>query len=154
MMTLKDAKTELWQLKMGLVSIIAQLNKGVDHLDGLTGKTVARALAELMQETVSFPNRTSQEEIEAFAAELLSGTGEMQQELAAKWFEELRPLMERASQRALSLEHDLAEFSCLSVDGQQWGAICIKCLEWVIVSPDGSRGALLDKCRGWLVSWK
>jgi len=150
----KAAKTELWQLKIGLMGIIGQLNDGVDHLDRLTGRTIARALAELMQEVVSFPMRTTQEEIDAFARDVLAGTEEMKQELANRWFDELQPLMERARERASSLEHDLAEFTCLSVDGQQWGAICIRCLQWVVVSPDETRGALMSKCKGWMVSWK
>jgi hypothetical protein len=153
-MTQKDPITELWQLKMGLMGIISQLNEGVDHLDKLTGKTIARALAELMQEVVSFPTRTPRDEIEAFARDVLAGTDQMKQELAARWYDELLPLMGRARERALSLEHDLAEFTCLSVDGQQWGAICIKCLEWVVVSPEQTRGALLNECTGWKVSWK
>ncbi len=150
----KEAKTELWQLKMGLVGMIGQLNAGIDHLDTLTCKTISRALAELMQETVSLPARTTQEEIEVFARDVLSGTEEMQQQLAAKWFEELQPVMERARARALDLEHQLGEFTSLSVDGQEWGAVCIKCTEWVVVTPKHTRGALLNKCTGWLVSWK
>ncbi len=150
----KAAKTELWQLKIGLIGIIGQLNDGVDHLDTLTGRTIARALAELMQEVVSFPMRTTQEEIDRFARDVLAGTEEMKQELANRWYDELQPLMERARERAESLEHDLAEFTCLSVDGQEWGAICIRCLKWVVVSPNETRGALLSKCKGWMVSWK
>ncbi|GMQ78282.1 MAG: hypothetical protein BMS9Abin02_0783 [Anaerolineae bacterium] len=150
----KDPLIELWQLKMGLIGMIEYLNGGPDHLDKLTGKTVARALGELMQEVVSLSDKTPREEIEVFAREILAGTDEMKEQMAAKWYDELQPNMERANQRALNLGHDLAEFSCLSVDGQEWGSICIKCLEWVIVTPKRTRGALLRKCRGWLVSWK
>jgi hypothetical protein len=150
----KEAKTELWQLKIGLIGVIGQLNEGVDHLDTLTCRTIGRALGELMQETISLPKSTPQEEIETWARDMLSGTDEMQQELADKWEDELQPLMERAHERALSLDHQLAEFTCLSVDGQEWGAICIKCLEWIFVRPEQTSGALLSKCTGWMVSWK
>ena len=149
----KDPLIELWQLKMGLIGIIAYLNEGPDHLDKLTGKTVARALGELMQETVSLSDRTPREKIELFARQILTGTDEMKEQMAIKWYDELQPAMELANERALSLDHDLAEYSCLSVDGQEWGAICIKCLEWVIVTPTGTRGAILRKCKGWMVSW-
>ena len=149
----KDPLLELWQLKMGLIGIIGYLNEGPDHLDKLTGKTVARALGELMQEVVSLPDRTPREKIELHAREILAGTDEMKEQMATKWYDELQSPMERAYERALSLDHDLAEFSCLSVDGQEWGAICIKCLEWVIVTPGGTHGAVLRKCKGWMVSW-
>jgi hypothetical protein len=150
----KDPLLELWQLKMGLLGMIGYLNEGPDHLDTLTSKTVARALAELMQEVVSLPEKTKRDQIEAFSQEILAGTDEMKEQMAAKWFDELRPVMERAYERAESLEHELAEFSCLSVDGQEWGAICIKCLEWVTVSPKQTAGALLHTCKGWYASWK
>ena len=132
----KDPLIELWQLKMGLIGVIGYLNEGPDHLDKLTGKTVARALGELMQEVVSLSDRTSNEDIALFARDILAGTDEMKEQMATKWYDELQSPMERAFERALSLDHDLAEFSCLSVDGQEWGAICIKCLEWVIVTPE------------------
>ncbi len=150
----KDPTTELWQLKTGLMGIIGQLNDGVEHLDTLSSKTISRALAELMQEVVSMPKSISQEKIAQFARDVLAGTDEMQQDLAAKWYDELTPLMERADQRAASLGHQLGGFTCLSVDGQEWGAVCIKCTQWVVVSPKETRGVLLDKCTGWMISWK
>ncbi len=149
----KDPLIELWQLKMGLIGVIGYLNEGPDHLDTLTGKTVARALAELMQEVISLSDRTPQGEIELFAREILAGTDEMKEQMVLRWHDELQPTMERAYERADSLGHDLAKFSCLSVDGQEWGAICIKCLEWVIVTPEHTHGAILSKCKGWMVSW-
>ena len=148
----KEAKTELWQLKMALISLIGHLRHGVDHLDTLTCRTIARALAEIVQEVESFPKETSLEKIATFSGEVLVGTGEMQQTLETRWQDELQPLMERARNRAEALDHDLAEFTCLSVDGQEWGAICMKCLRWVTVRPDQSGGALLERCTGWVVN--
>ena len=53
----KETAVELWQLKTGLLALSSQLREGVDHLDDMTCKTIARALEEIMQETVSLPNR-------------------------------------------------------------------------------------------------
>ncbi|MCA9957918.1 MAG: hypothetical protein KC443_02725 [Anaerolineales bacterium] len=150
----KETAVELWQLKTGLLALSSQLREGVDHLDDMTCKTIARALEEIMQETVSLPNRSSAEEIAAFVTTVLVGTEEMRQTLAARWFEELQEPMQRARERADELDHELDEFTCLSVDGQEWGAICVKCLEWIIVTPGQVRGAILHTCRGWSVSWK
>ncbi len=150
----KDSDVELWQLKTALHALLQQLNAGVDHLDNLTSKTIARALGEIMQEMVSLPDNSSPAEIEGFVHEVLVGTDEMQETLAAKWYDELQPLMQRANERAAQLDHQLAEFTCLSVDGEKWGAICVKCLDWVVVSPQETRGALLRRCRGWIASWK
>ncbi|MCA9932816.1 MAG: hypothetical protein H6662_00355 [Ardenticatenaceae bacterium] len=150
----KESRKELWQLKTGLYALIRQLNEGVEHLDDLTSKTIARALGELLQENVSLPDNVTPEELEQFFRETLISTGQMKEELVAHWQEELQPLMQRARERAEQLGHKLADFSPLSVNGEEWGAICIKCLEWVIVTPHSARGALLRDCRGWMVSWK
>lgn len=150
----KEADVELWQLKTGLMALSHSLRTGVDHLDDMTCKTIARALEEIIQETGSLPRRTEAADIEAFVAAVLVGTEEMQQVLAARWFEELQGPMQRARERANDLEHELDEFSCLSVDGQEWGAVCVKCLEWIIVTPEQVRGAIMHTCRGWSVSWK
>ncbi len=150
----KDGSIELWQLKSGLHALLQQLNSGVDHLDDLTAKTIARALGELLQETLSLPDNASPSDIQQLVQEILVGTDTMKEALAEKWRDELQPLMWRAQERASQLDHQLAEFTCLSVNGEKWGAICVKCLEWIIVSPEETRGALLNHCRGWLVSWK
>ena len=42
-----------------------QLTREVKHLDELTCKTIARVIGEILQETVSLPKGTKQEEIEA-----------------------------------------------------------------------------------------
>ena len=145
----KEAKVELWQLKVALFTLMGQLTGEVKHLDELTCKTIARVLGEIMQEIVSLPNRTTQEEIEAWLDDILVDTDEMKEELAKKWHEELMPLMARAQERADELEHHLGDFTCLSVNGEQWGAICLNCLEWIIIEPDETRGnPLLNKCRG------
>lgn len=149
----KDATTELSQLKTGIGGIIAHLNQGMPHLDTLTCRVVARALDEMLQEIENLPRSTPAEEIEQFTKDILAGTEETQNELASRWQDELQPLMWRTRQRAEALEHELAEFTCLSTDGQKWGAICIKCLEWVIIQPHQAGGALLRACNGWLVSW-
>jgi len=154
-MTEKDPLTELWQLKTGLYALIQQLNEGVDHLDDLTSRTIARALGELLQETVSLSDKISPEELQKFARETLIGTDEMKEELIARWEDELQPIMQRARDRAEQLGHKLADFTPLSVNGEQWGAICMKCLDWVIVTPQTTRGAaLLTECRGWIATWK
>jgi hypothetical protein len=145
----KEAKMELWQLKVALFTLMGQLNGQVKHLDELTCKTVARVLGEIMQETVSLPDHTTQEEIEGWIAEILVGTEEMKEELAQKWYEELLPLMQRAEERADELEHHMGDFTCLAVNGAQWGAICLNCLEWIIIEPGETRGnPLLKRCRG------
>jgi len=72
----------------------------------------------------------------------------MQQALEARWYEKLQPLMERVRERAESLDHDLADFTCLSVDGEEWGAICMNCMQWVYVRPDEAEGKLLTQCVG------
>lgn len=146
----KEAQVELWQLKMSLMSLIAELNQGQDHLDTLTTRTVARSLAEILQEIISMPKTTSVDEIDAFVRETLQGTEELQKSLAAKWFEDLEFLRQRAEERAELLGHHLGEFTCLAVDGRLWGAMCIQCTEWVYISPTGATGALLTRCRGWL----
>lgn len=148
----KDAATELWQLKMGLTELIDQLFAGPDHLSTLTCRVIARALDELLQETESLPQSTTRLEIEQFIRATLAGTSELQVELAAKWYDDLQPLMLRSHQRAEQLNHDLADFTCLSADGQQWGAVCIKCLEWVFVRPKQAGGALFAECSGWLTT--
>lgn len=147
---IKSDRLELWQLKMGLLAVIAQLNEGPDHIDKLTSRTIARVLGELMQETTNLPRRASVDEIEAMVADILVGTGEMQQQLAERWRDELAVMINRVTERTTRLQHDLAEFTCLSVDGQRWGAVCMKCLDWVYVEPDGSSGAVLYECRGWI----
>ncbi|MCB8942774.1 MAG: hypothetical protein H6658_03245 [Ardenticatenaceae bacterium] len=145
----KDAKIELWQLKVALFTLLGQLNSEVKHLDELTCKTIARVLGEIMQETVSLANNTTQEDIVAWIGDILVDTDEMKEELARKWYEELQPVMQRAEERAEELEHSLGDFTCLSVNGEQWGAICLICLEWVIIEPGETRGnPLLRKCRG------
>ena len=146
----KDARVELWQIKMSLMSLIIELNDGQDHLDALTARTIARSLAEILQEVVSMPKRMSVDEIDEFVHEALTGTGDMQQALANKWFEELEPLRMRTEERADYLGHNLGEFTCLSVDGRLWGAVCIQCTQWIYVSPEGATGALLNNCQGWL----
>lgn len=150
----KSDQVELRQLKVGLETMMVHLNDGLDHLDDLTCATIGRALGELLQETANLPPGASEEEIADLATAVLVGTIEVQQELEAKWAEELQPVMERARERAESLQHELADFTCLAMDGQKWGAICVKCLEWVYVRPDGVGGALIHPCRGWLVSWR
>ena len=151
-MAKKEAQTELFQLKTALVYLAAHLEGGVDHLDDLTGKILARALREIMQEVISMPRSATEEEIGQFAEDVLAGTEEMQHELAARWQEELLPLMERARQRAAELDHDLGEFTPLTVNGQVWGAICLKCLRWVTAVPNQTSGSvLLTKCTGWIV---
>ncbi|MBE2198362.1 MAG: hypothetical protein IAE79_07100 [Anaerolinea sp.] len=150
----KEAEIELRQLQMGLLALSGQLRAGVDYLDDMTCKTIARALEEIVQEMASLPRRSDAEEIKLFVAAVLVGTDEMRRMLAARWFEELQAPMQRARERADELGHELEEFSCLSVDGREWGAICIKCLEWIIVTPGQTRGAILHPCRGWAVSWK
>ena len=145
----KEAKVELWQLKVALFSLMGQLTREVKHLDELTCKTIARVLGEIMQETVSLANSTTQEQIEGWIGDILVGTDELKEELAQKWYEELLPLMERAEERADELEHNMGDFTCLSVNGEQWGAICLICLEWIIIEPGQTRGnPLLKKCRG------
>ena len=148
----KDAATELWQLKMGLTELIDQLFASPDHLSTLTCRVIARALDELLQETESLPQSTTRLEIEQFTRATLAGTSELQVELAAKWYDDLQSLMLRSHQRAEQLNHDLADFTCLSADGQQWGAVCIKCLEWVFVRPKQAGGALFAECSGWLTT--
>lgn len=150
----KSDRRELWQLKTGLASLILTLQAGVDHLDTLTAKNIARVLGELIQETVNLPEQATAEEIATLVQDILLGTGELQEELAEKWAQELAPAMVRAEARAASLGHELAGFTCVAVDGQRWGAICMKCLAWVFVTPAGASGALLSECRGWQVSWK
>ena len=150
----KSDRRELWQLKTGLASLTLTLQEGVDHLDTLTGKSIARVLGELIQETVNLPEEATAEEIAALVQEIVLGTGELQEELAERWAQELAPDMARAEARAASLGHELAGFTCLAVDGQKWGAICIKCLAWVFVTPAGASGALLSECRGWQAGWK
>lgn len=148
----KDAATELWQLRTGLSKLIDQLSASPDHLSTLTCRVIARALDELLQETESLPKTISRTEIERFTEAVLTGTGELQVELAAKWYDDLQPLMLRSQQRAEQLNHDLADFTCLSADGQKWGAVCIKCLEWVLVQPKQAGGALFTECNGWIIT--
>lgn len=151
-MAKKEAQTELFQLKTALVYLAAHLDEGVDHLDDLTGKILARALTEIMQEVVSMPRSTTEEEIGQFAQDVLASTEALQAELALRWQEELRPLMERARLRAAELDHELGEFAPLTVNGQVWGAICLKCLRWVTAVPHQVSGAvMLTKCTGWVV---
>lgn len=149
----KDSATELSQLKSGILGVITYLNQGMPHLDRLTCRVIARALDELLQEIENLPRSAPDEDIEQFAKDILAGTEETQAELASRWQDELQPLMWRTQQRAEALDHDLAEFTCLTTDGQKWGAICIKCLEWVIIQPHQASGALLHTCNGWLIGW-
>lgn len=145
----KEAKVELWQLKIALFALIGQLTGEVRHLDELTCKTIARVIGEILQETISLSKRTTQEEIEEWIGDVLVDTDEMKEELAKKWYEELLPVMQRAEERADELEHNMGDFTCLSVNGEQWGAICLNCLEWIIIEPRETRGhPLLKKCRG------
>ena len=145
----KEAKVELWQLKVALFTLMGQLTNEIKHLDALTCKTIARVLGEILQETVSLPKRTTQAEIETWIEEVLIDTDELKEELARKWFEELLPLMRRVEERADELEHNLGDFTCLSVNGAQWGAICLNCLQWIIIEPEETRGnPLLKRCRG------
>lgn len=150
----KDSATELWQLKTGLYALLQQLSAGVNHLDPLTCKTIARALGELLQETVSLADSITPDELEKFARQTLVSTDQLKEELIAHWQEELEPLMMRARGRAEQLGHKMADFTPLAVNGEEWGAICIKCLDWVIVTPQAARGALLTECRGWIANWK
>lgn len=150
----KTAKTELWQLQTSLQALIRVLEQEPSHLDGRTCQILSRSLAEILQEITALPPKTSEENIETFAQDVLVGTEELQQELANYWVEELRSKMMRAEERAAKLEHELDEFACLSVDGEEWGAVCVKCLRWVYVSPAHVSGAILDKCTGWYASWK
>ncbi len=150
----KTAQTELWQLQTSLHALSEMLAQEPAHLDGRTCRIVARALGEILQEVSSMPPRATAERIESFAQEVLAGTEEMQEELAVYWYEELKPQIGRAEERALSLEHELDEFVCLSVDGQSWGAVCVKCLRWVYVRPGVVSGAVLAQCTGWYASWK
>ena len=145
----KEAKVELWQLKVALFTLMGQLTDEIKHLDELTCKTIARVIGEILQETVSMSNRTTQEEIEEWIGDVLVDTDEMKETLARKWYEELLPVMQRVEVRAGELEHNMGDFTCLSVNGQQWGAICLNCLEWIIIEPGETRGnSLLKKCRG------
>jgi hypothetical protein len=146
-------ENELKQLKTGLVSLVALLQAGVDHLDTLTARTIARTLAELMQEFSVLAPTATEGEIAQLVSDVLVGTTEMQAEMMAKWHDELRPLMERSRERAEALDHDLADFTCLSVDGQQWGAICVRCMEWVFVQPGQAAGMLLRSCPGWRLGY-
>ncbi|MBE2224607.1 MAG: hypothetical protein IAF02_23915 [Anaerolineae bacterium] len=150
----KTAKTELWQLQTSLQALVRVLEQEPSHLDGRTCQILARSLAEILQEVETFPPKISEEKIETFAKDVLVSTGDLQQELANHWFEELKPKMERAVERAAALEHELDEFACLSLNGEAWGAVCVKCLRWVYVGSDTVSGALLEKCTGWYASWK
>jgi len=150
----KLAPTELWQLQTSLQALVQALEQEPSHLDGRTCQILARALGEIMQEVSVLPPKAAEEKIVTFAQEVLVGTEAMQQELAAYWFEELQPEMSRATERALNLEHELDEFACLTVDGQVWGAVCVKCLRWVYVRPNEISGAVLAACTGWYASWK
>mgnify|MGYP006909079996 CR=1 FL=1 len=150
----KTAKTELWQLQTSLQALVRVLAQEPSHLDGRTCQILSRSLAELLQEVASFPPKTPEEKIETFAQEVLVGTEDLQTELAAYWGEELRPKMERAQERAAELDHELDEFACLSLNGEEWGAVCVKCLRWVYVRPERVAGAVLEACTGWYVSWK
>ena len=145
----KEAKVELWQLKVALFSLMGQLTGEINYLDELTCKTIARVLGEILQETVSLPKRTTQEEIEGWIDDVLVDTDEMKEGLARKWYEELLPVMERAEERAEELEHNMGDFTCLSVNGEQWGAICLNCLQWIIIAPGATQGnPLLKQCPG------
>ena len=150
----KTAKTELWQLQTSLQALIQVLEQEPSHLDGRTCQILSRSLAEILQEVLTLPPKISEEKIETFAQDVLVGTEELQQELADYWYEELRAKMTRAAERAEKLDHELDEFACLSLDGEEWGAVCVKCLRWVYVRPQDVGGAVLDKCTGWYASWK
>lgn len=150
----KTAKTELWQLQTSLQALVRVLGQEPAHLDGRTCQILSRSLAELLQEVASFPPKTSEEKIETFAQDVLVGTEDLQKELADHWGEELRPKMDRAIERAEELDHELDEFACLSLNGEEWGAVCVKCLRWVYVRPESVGGAVLNKCTGWYASWK
>lgn len=150
----KSAKTELWQLQTSLQALVRVLAQEPSHLDGRTCQILARSLAEILQEIESLPPQTLEETIEGFAQDVLVGTHELQQELAAYWYDELREKMERAAERSSALGHELDEFACLSINGEEWGAVCVKCLRWVYVRPQDISGAILNKCTGWYASWK
>lgn len=150
----KTAKTELWQLQTSLQSLVRVLAQEPSHLDGRTCQILSRSLAEILQEIETLPPKTPEEKISDFAQDVLAGTDELQQELADYWVEELREKMDRAVERATNLEHELDDFACLSINGEEWGAVCVKCLRWVYVSPENVWGAILDKCTGWYASWK
>lgn len=146
----KSAEIKLRHLKTALTALTQQLNKGVDHLDTLTGRTIARTLEELVQEVNTLPKTTSSAEIAKLVQETLVGTAELQQQLEMKWRQELESLMARARERARLMDHELAEFTCLSVNGQEWGALCIRCRQWVFVKPHRSSGRpLTQACKGW-----
>ena len=150
----KTTKTELWQLQTSLQALIRVLEQEPPHLDGRTCQILSRSLDEILQEVETLPPKAAEENIEAFAQDVLVGTNELQQELADYWFEELRLKMDRAAERATALDHELDEFACLSLNGEEWGAVCVKCLRWVHVRPQDVGGAVLDKCTGWYASWK
>lgn len=150
----KTTKTELWQLQTSLQALVRVLAQEPSHLDGRTCQILSRSLAELLQEVESLSPKTPEEKIETFAQEVLVGTEDLQKELAAHWGEELRPKMKRALERAAELDHELDEFACLSLNGEEWGAVCVKCLCWVYVRPERVGGAVLEKCTGWYASWK
>jgi len=150
----KTAKTELWQLQTSLQALVRVLEQKPSHLDWRTCQILSRSLAELLQEVEVLPPKISEEKIETFAQDVLVGTEDLQQELAAHWLEELRPKMARAIERAEKLDHELDEFACLSLNGEEWGAVCVKCLRWVYVQPKSVGGAVLEECTGWYASWK
>ena len=150
----KTAKTELWQLQTSLQALIRVLEQEPAHLDDRTCRILSRSLGEILQEVETFPPKYPEDKIETFAQDVLVGTEDMQQELSDYWYAELRPKMDRAMERALDLNHELDEFSCLSVNGEEWGAVCIKCLRWVYVGPENVGGAVLNECTGWYASWK
>lgn len=150
----KTAKTELWQLQTSLQALVRVLEKEPSHLDGRTCQILSRSLAEILQEVETLPPKISEEKIETLAQDVLVGTEDLQQELANYWYEELRPKMDRTVERAAKLEHELDDFTCLSLNGKEWGAVCVKCLRWVYVQPENVGGAVLDKCTGWYASWK
>ncbi len=150
----KSTKTELWQLQTSLEALIKVLDAEPSHLDDRTCRIMARALAELLQEVSSMPPKLPEEKIESFAQDVLVGTEEMHQELVNHWYDELKEKMERAVIRAEDLGHELDEFACLSLNGEEWGAVCVKCLRWVYVRPEEVSGALLDKCTGFYASWR
>lgn len=146
-MTTSD-REELWNLKIALLALSARLRDGVEGLDKLTSRVIARALEEMVQETAQIPAGADIEELEEWAADLLVSTQDMQVELARKWEEEMQPNMDFARERAASLGHELADFTCLSADGQTWGAICINCYQWLTISPQGISANLLKECPG------
>ena len=150
----KTAKTELWQLQTSLQALVRVLEQAPSHLDGRTCQILSRSLAEVLQEVTTLPPRTSEEAIAAFAQDVLVGTEALRQELTAYWYEELRAEMGRAAERAAKLNHELDEFACLALNGEEWGAVCVKCLRWVYVRPHEIRGAVLKECTGWYASWK